>query len=94
MVTITFKTKQDERQIFNVDGSMPIVRGYYIPKITTSHINMSQARADSKYSGFANSDLFLAIARRAVAEKYGDFIPLESATITKSGFLDTIAISI
>ncbi len=94
MVTITFKTKQDERQIFKDDGSMPVVRGYYIPKINHTHINMAMARSDKKYSAFANSDLFLAMARRAVSEKYGDFIQLDNANIVKSGFLDTIEITI
>lgn len=94
MVTILFKTKQSERQIFNADGSMPVVRGYYIPKIMNSHINMNEARNDKKYGSYANSDLFLNMARRAVSEKYGDFIPLDNAHIVKSGFLDTIAIAI
>jgi len=91
---ITFKAKQGERQIFKDDGSMPIVRGYYIPKITRKHCDMSEARQHPKYSGLANSDLFERIIDRDVKAKYGDFITLDAAKIAQAGFLDTIILDV
>jgi hypothetical protein len=97
MFNIEFKTKRAERQVFLDNGEMPIVRGWYIPELKRSHCDMSAARQCRKFGGYANSNIFEGMMRKAVAAKYGDFIrvtDLIEGQDYKAGFLDTITLTI
>jgi len=95
MATVRFKAKPES--IYNMDDSLAWVQ-IKVPKLEKRHCDMSAFRSHPKFSGFANSDMFPAMLRRAAkAAGIGDTIrfdrPLpEGVKVDCSGFLAVVTI--
>lgn len=97
MPIIAFKAKR--QRVMNADGT----DGYtfvQIPKITRAHCDMAAFRAHPKFGGYANSDLFPSIIKRALHRHgIGQVIrsdrPLpDGVTVDDSGFLTVVRIQV
>lgn len=100
--TITFKAK---RRIATYIGA-PELRSEYIavPTITRIHCDMHAFRTDSRFSGYANSDLFPSILKRELtklgigdrikfADQFGEYA-IPACVSIEQGFLDVVTITL
>lgn len=96
MPNIQFSTKV--KTVYNVDESVAW-RYVKVPAITRSHCDMHAFRSHPRFSATANSDLFPAVIKRALAAiKVKETIRLDQVpsgvTIDESGFLALVTITL
>ena len=94
MPRITFKAKPYTIQ--NVDGSDKR-RAVDVPELTRKHCDMPAFRADPKFGGYANSDLFPSLLRRIRANLapriYLD-APPKGVEVDATGFLAAVSFDV
>ncbi len=100
--TITFRAKRQRTEY----AGHPELHSEYIavPKIERKHCDMQTFRTDSRFSGYANSDLFAAILKRELTKLgIGDRLKFEdqfgkyeipACVSIEPGFLDTVTITL
>jgi hypothetical protein len=96
MPNITFKAKIET--IYNADDTVAW-QWVKVPAIERRHCDMAAFRTDAKFGGYANSDLFTSMLKRALKEAgVQQHIKLHdlpaNVTIDDSGFLARVTISI
>lgn len=96
MPNIEFKAKVN--RVYNHDDTLAW-RYVKVPAITRSHCDMPAFRSHTRFGGLANSDLFPAILKRALAAlAVKETIRLDQVpagvTIDESGFLARVTIAV
>jgi hypothetical protein len=93
MPQIRFRAKIET--IYNPDMTIAYQR-VKVPELERRHCDMAAFRQDSKFGGWANSDMFPGILRRIKADKTGDYVRLDrvpkDVDIDTGGFLAHITI--
>lgn len=96
MANIEFKTKI--REVQYVDGSFAWLY-VPVPAITRNHCDMAAFRQHPRFGGFANSDMFPAMIKRAFSDrKIGDSIRLDAipdnVAIDCTGYLAVVTVTL
>lgn len=93
MAKVEFKAKVET--VYNHDDTIAFKR-IKVPALSRNHCDMNAFRQHPKYGGFANSDLFPSILRRATsAMNLGNYIRLDqipaAVNVDTSGFLARVS---
>lgn len=95
---VTFKAKPEKRWSYDAEGAATEYLELTVPEIERKHCDMRAFRMSRRFGGFANSDMFPAMVRRAVAEVVGPRVRLDQAApagvTVQPGFLHTVTIEL
>jgi hypothetical protein len=95
MPNIQFKAKVEK--IYNMDNTLAYER-IKVPAITHNHCDMAAFRSHADFGGFANSDLFSNMIKRALSkQEVPAYIKLDSlpdCVTVEHGFLAKVTISL